>query len=155
MGKKDANWYTRLLTTEELAEFIDEARNGKENKNAFIGLVESGTAKRIKAICGKDISKIMVESGAIRHSYCKKHHKLEKDDILHAVEIINNAASIEPSGTKHRDSEVLIFKGNNNGEICFLEAIRPKHDGWLSLVTCYRPQKAGQGSNATETAPRS
>jgi hypothetical protein len=154
-GKKDTNWYTHQLTTEELKEFIVEAKKGKENKNAFIGIVKTEAAQQIKAICGKVISKIMLESGAVRHSLGKIHHNLEEDDLLYAVEVINNPISIEVSPTKHRDSEVLSFKGNVNGEIYFLEAVRPKHKGWLSLVTCYRPKKAGQGSDAAETAPQS
>ncbi|MDR1931654.1 MAG: hypothetical protein LBQ57_02410 [Spirochaetales bacterium] len=154
-GDDSEKWYDHQLSTEELKKFIEEARNGKENKNAFIGTIQHSTAERIKAICGKNISKIMLESGAVRHSHNKLHHNLKDDDLLYAVEVINSPISIEPSPTKHRDSSVLTFKGYINGEIYFLEAIRPKHDGWLSLVTCYRPQKAGQGSDAAETAPRS
>jgi hypothetical protein len=128
---------------------MDEARNGNTNINAWIGVVRPEVSERIKAIAGLRVSKIMVESGAIRHSYNKEHHLLEENDLLHATEVINYPVSIELSPRKHRDSNVLIFKGN----IYFLEAIRPKHGGWLSLVSCYRPKKAGQGSDAAETAP--
>jgi hypothetical protein len=150
------NWYSHQLSAQELKQFIDEARNGKENKSVWIGMVEPEAAKRIKAVCGAGVSKIMLESGAVRHSYNKTHHNLEDNDLEYAVAVINNpTVTIGLSNQKHRDSEVLTFKGNINGEIYFLEAVRPKHDGWLSLVTCYRPKKAGQGSNAAETAPRS
>jgi hypothetical protein len=148
-------WYLHQLSRGELEGFISEARTGRANKNAWIGQVNPETAARIRDILGVDISKIMVESGAVRHSYGKKHHNLEDDDLFHAVEVINKPLSIELSPQKHRDSTVLVFKGNVNGEICFLEALRPKHEGWLSLVTCYRPKKAGQGSDAVETTPQS
>jgi hypothetical protein len=148
-------WYTHQLNPDELRGFIDEARNGSANKNAWIGVVQTEVSERIKAAFGARVSKIMIESGAVRHAYNKAHHLLEEDDLLHAVEVINNPASIELSPRKHRDSNVLVFRGNVNGEIYFLEAVRPKHDGWLSLVSCYRPKKAGQGSDAAKTAPRS
>ncbi|GHT53256.1 hypothetical protein FACS1894106_3870 [Spirochaetia bacterium] len=150
------DWYSHLLSPHELKRFIDEERNGKTNKSVWIGMVEPEAARRIKAVSGAAVSKIMLESGAVRHSYNKAHHNLEDNDLSYAVEVINNAATIiEVSSQKHRDSDVLTFKGNINGEIYFLEAVRPKHDGWLSLITCYRPRKAGQGSNAVETTPRS
>jgi hypothetical protein len=155
-GPSPEQWYAHQLSSQELKHFIDEERNGKENKSVWIGMVESDAARRIKAVCGAEVSKIMLESGAVRHSYNKAHHNLEDTDLEFAVAVINNPATIiELSGQKHRDSEVVTFKGNINGEIYFLEAVRPKHDGWLSLVTCYRPKKAGQGSNAAETAPQS
>jgi hypothetical protein len=148
-------WYTHQLSPGELLDFIDEARNGNINKNAWIGVVRTEASERIEAVAGIRVSKIMIESGAVRHAYNKAHHLLEEDDLLHAAEVINNPTSIELSPRKHRDSSVLIFKGNINGEIYFLEALRPKHEGWLSLISCYRPKKAGQGSDAAKTAPRS
>jgi L-threonylcarbamoyladenylate synthase len=156
-GKSDnkVEWYSHQLTTEELKKFIEESRTSRSDNHAWIGNVEAGTALRIKAISGVDISKIMIEGGAIRHSYNKAHHNLEDTDLLHAAELINKAKSIELSTQKHRGSDVLIFKGDINGEIIFLKAVRPKHGGWLSLVTCYRPKKAGRGSDAAKIAPRS
>jgi hypothetical protein len=38
---------------------------------AYIGTVVSATAQRIEAISGEKVKKIMLESGAIRHSYRK------------------------------------------------------------------------------------
>ncbi|WP_157784270.1 hypothetical protein [Treponema primitia] len=149
-------WYDHQLSSQELKQFIAEERNGKENKSVWIGIVEPEAAERIKTVCGDEVSKIMLESGAVRHSYNKAHHNLADTDLEYAVTVINSPSTIIAlSNQKHRDSEVLSFKGNINGEIYFLEAVRPKHQGWLSLVTCYRPKKAGQGSNAAKTAPRS
>jgi hypothetical protein len=149
------NWYMHQLSPDELRGFVEEARNGNTNKNAWIGIVQTEASERIKAAAGVRVSKIMIESGAVRHAYNKAHHLLEEDDLLLAAEVINNPTSIELSPRKHRGSQVLVFKGHANGEIYFLEAVRPKHAGWLSLVSCYRPKKAGQGSDAAETAPRS
>jgi hypothetical protein len=156
-GKSDnkVEWYSHQLTTEELKKFIEESRTSGSDNHAWIGNVEAGTALRIKAISGVEVSKIMIEGGAIRHSYNKARHNLEDNDLLHAAEIINKTKSIELSTQKHRGSDVLIFKSDSNGEIIFLKAVRPKHGGWLSLVTCYRPQKAGRGSDAAKIAPRS
>jgi len=154
-GQKAEPWYTRQLTQDELKRFIADAKAGKDDSKAWIGSVEPGTAQKINDLLGVQVSKIMLEGGSVRHSHKKAHHNLEEDDLLYAVDVINNAISIEISPQRHRDSDVLIFRGDINGEIYFLEAVRPKHEGWLSLVTCYRPRKAGQGSNAAKTAPRS
>jgi hypothetical protein len=154
-GQKTELWYTHQLTQDELKRFIADARAGKDDSKAWIGNIDPGTAKKIEALIKVQVSKIMLEGGSVRHSHKKAHHNLEEDDLLYAVDVINNAISIEISPQKHRDSDVLTFRGDINGEIYFLEAVRPKHEGWLSLVTCYRPRKAGQGSNAAETAPRS
>ncbi|GHU18628.1 hypothetical protein FACS1894163_10830 [Spirochaetia bacterium] len=53
---KPGNWYLHRLSSQELEQFIDEARKGKENKKAFIGAVEDDAANQIKAVCGKDVS---------------------------------------------------------------------------------------------------
>ena len=65
---KKEKWYKRQLTQDELKVFIEEARTGKNNNQAFIGIVETSAAQRIEDICGKKVTKIMIESGAIRHS---------------------------------------------------------------------------------------
>ncbi|GHV73121.1 hypothetical protein AGMMS49940_04230 [Spirochaetia bacterium] len=139
------NWYSHQLSFQELKQFIDEARNGKENKKAFIGTVESAAAMRIKAVCGEDVTSIMLESSSIRHSHGKIHHNLEDDDLLHLVDTINSATDIKLSPKKSENNKVLEFKKNINGEITFVEEVRINHGGWLSLVTCYRLKKQRRG----------
>jgi hypothetical protein len=111
-------------------------------------MVESDAAKRIKAICGKDIKAIILESSAVRHAYSKQAHNLEKDDLLHVVDVINSATTIEPAGT-HQDNDVLRFKKDIDGDIVFVEEVRAKHNGQLALVTCYRTKKAGRDPTHT------
>jgi hypothetical protein len=45
--KEDTNWYIHQLTTEELKEFIEEARKGKDTRKAFIGTVMPEAKQRI------------------------------------------------------------------------------------------------------------
>jgi hypothetical protein len=151
--KKDANWYTCQLTTEELKEFIDEARKGKDTRKAFVGTVMPEARQRIKAICGKDVKAIILESSAVRHAYSKKNHNLEDNDLTHIIEVINTATGIELSDKSHQDNIVLTFKKDINGELDFVEEVRMKHNGQLALVTCYRPKKAGRDPTHTRSAP--
>ncbi|GHT72102.1 hypothetical protein FACS1894110_26340 [Spirochaetia bacterium] len=139
------------LSQQELRQFIDESRNGKDNKKVFIGTIEPETAEKIKNICGEDLSDIVLDSEHVRHSYNKINHNLESDDILHSVEVINNAIEIKLSPKLNHGSKVLIFKGSVNGGIFFAEGIHSKN-GYLSLITCYRPKKSGRDPDGTPKA---
>jgi len=136
-------WYKRQLTQDELKVFIEEARTGKNNNQAFVGIVETSAAQRIEAVCGKKVNKIMIESGAIRHSYKKVNHNLNNDDLLHIVDAINTATDIKFSATKHQNNECLEICKNIDGNITFVMEVRIHYDGWLSLVTCYRQNRGG------------
>jgi hypothetical protein len=138
--KKDT-WYLKQLTHDEVKTFVEEARTGKTNEKAFIGTVTPDAALRIESICGKKVQKIMLESGAIRHSYGKEYHLLENDDIFHYVDAVNTATDIQFSGKKHLNNDVLTFTKDLNGKILFAVEVLVKHDGWLSLITCYRLHK--------------
>ena len=87
-------WYIHQLTHDELKVFVEKARTGKTNDNAFIGIVASAAVQRIEALCGKKVEKIMLASGAVRHSYGKVYHLLGKDDIFHFVDVVNTATDI-------------------------------------------------------------
>ena len=137
------NWYKRQLTQDELKIFIEEARTGGKNNQAFIGLVEKNAAQRIEAVCGKKVEKIMIESGAIRHSYKKANHNLKDDDLLHIVDAINTATDINVSATKHQNNECLEIGKDIDGEITFIMEVRIHYGGWLALVTCYRLYRGG------------
>ena len=134
-------WYTHQLTHEQLKLFIEEARTGKSNKKAFIGTVTPDAVQRIKSICGKKVQRIMLESGAIRHSYSKDYHLLEDDDIFYYIDVVNTSTDIQFSGKKHLNNDVLTFTKDINGKILFAVEVRVKHEGWLSLITCYRLHK--------------
>jgi hypothetical protein len=134
-------WYIRQLTHDELKVFVEKARTGKTNDKAYIGTVTPVAAQRIEAVCGKKVEKIMLESGAIRHSYSKEYHLLEKDDIFYYIDMINTSIDIKLSGKKHLNNDVIIFTKDISGQILFAVEVRLNHGGWLSLVTCYRLHK--------------
>jgi hypothetical protein len=134
-------WYIRQLTNDELKVFVEKARAGKTNDKAFIGLVTASAAQRIEAVCGKKVEKIMLESGAIRHSYSKEYHLLEKDDVYYYFDAVNTATDIRLSGKKHLNNDVITFTKDISGQILFAVEVRVNHGGWLSLVTCYRLHK--------------
>jgi len=138
---KKEPWYLHQLTQDQLKLFIEEARTGKTNDKAFIETVVPAAAQRIEAVCGEKVVKIMLESGAIRHSYSKEYHLLEKDDILLYADVVNTATDICLSDKKHLNNNVITFTKDINGQILFATEVRVKHGGWLSLVTCYRLYK--------------
>jgi hypothetical protein len=100
-------WYLHQLTQDELKVFVEESRIGKSNNKAFIGTVTPAADQRIEAICGKKVGKIMLESGAVRHSYSKDYHLLENDDIFHYTDVVNTATDVWLSGKKHLNNEVM------------------------------------------------
>jgi len=134
-------WYSHQLTKDELKIFVEEARTGKSNVNAFIGTVTPAAAQRIAAVCHKKVEKIMLESGAVRHAYSKDAHLLENDDIFLFVDVVNTATDIQLSRKKHINNEVITFTKDIDGKILFAAEVRVNHGGWLSLVTCYRLHK--------------
>jgi hypothetical protein len=138
-------WYMHLLTQDQLKLFIEEARTGKTNEKAFIGTVTPAAVQRIEAVCGKKVVKLMLESGAIRHSYSKEYHFLEKDDIFLYADVVNTATDICLSDKKHLNNNVITFKKDISGQILFAVEVRGNHGGWLSLVTCYRLKKIRGG----------
>ena len=140
---KKEKWYKTQLTQDELKVFIEEARTGKNNNQAFIGIVETDAAQRIEAVCGKKADKIMIESGAIRHSYKKVNHNLNNDDLLHIVDAINTATDIKISIKKHQNNECLEICKDIDGKITFIMEVRIHYGGWLALVTCYRQNRGG------------
>ena len=138
---KKEPWYLHQLTLDQLKLFIEEARTGKTNEKAFIGIVAPAAVQRIEAVCGIKVEKIMLESGAVRHSYSKEYHLLGKDDIFHFVDVVNTATDMQLSGKKHLNHEVITLTKDINGQILFAVEVRINHGGWLSLVTCYRLHK--------------
>ena len=134
-------WYSQMLTPDGFRQFVAAALAGERHKKAWIGTVTPSMAASIRGLCGKTVSKIMVESDAVWHSCKKSAHNLEPDDIFHLVEVINTADNIQKSGKGSQNNEVLKFSKDINGLITFVEEVRVNFDGWLALVTCYRQKK--------------
>ena len=139
----DEPWYIHQLTQDEFKLFVKEARTGKINEKAFIGDILPETAQRIEVICGKKAGKIMLESGAIRHSYKKTGHNLRDDDLLHIVDAINTAVDIKVSNRSHQNNKCLEINTDIGGIITFIMELRTHYGGWLALVTCYRLNRGG------------
>jgi len=137
-------WYEHELNRTELIQFIEAVRRG-ESRNAFIGKISNKTAKKIKTLVGADITKIILESSAVIHAEKNVKHNLMKDDIPRCVEVINNPKSIKKSPRQNRGNPVLLFEGDINGSIIFVESVHIKH-GELFLITAYRKNEVGQGS---------
>ena len=130
-------WYSHVLNHDELKLFIQNARDGKIG-NALIGMVSDSTKKVIKKKTGIDVTKIILEGSSVIHAYQPKH-KLEPDDIEKCVEVINNPIDITLSLIKSKQGlDVLIFEGDINGKIFFVEVVHKKYNGFLSLKTAYR-----------------
>ncbi|MCL1992525.1 MAG: hypothetical protein FWG66_06240 [Spirochaetes bacterium] len=140
---KSEKWYNKELSREELKAFLEKAGAGKSNDQAFIGVVSQDAAKRIEAVCGKKIGKIMIESGGIRHSCRKSSHNLEEDDFLHIVDVVNTATEIKLSDKKHQNNDCLFISKDIGGKITFVMEVRIHYGGWLALVTCYRKNRGG------------
>jgi hypothetical protein len=136
-------WYLRQLTQYELKEFVEKARTGKGNSIAYIGTVVPAAAQRIEAVCDKKVGKIMLESGAVRHSYRTLNHNLKDNDLLHIVNVINTATDIKISDTLHQNNECLEIRKDIGGELTFVMEVRIHYGGWISLVTCYRENRGG------------
>jgi hypothetical protein len=142
--KKDS-WYVKQLIHDELKAFVEESRfqTRKTNEKAFIGTVTPDAAQRIETICGKKVQKIMLESGAIRHSYKKANHNLNNDDLLYIVDAINTATDIKVSNTTHQNNQCLEICKDIGGKITFVMEVRIHYGGCLALVTCYRVKRGG------------
>ena len=137
----EKKWYKHMLTQEQLKIFIKEAKTGKSNDKAFIGVIEPNTSKIIETVCGKKAGKIMLESEGIRHSYKKANHNLDDDDLLHIVDVINTATDIKTSNKTHQNNVCLKISKDINGKLTFVMEVRIHYGGWLTLVTCYRKKK--------------
>jgi hypothetical protein len=116
-------------------------------------MVETNAAQRIWAVSGKKVTKIMLESDAIRHSDRVAHHNLKDDDMLILVDIINTAVDIKISDKKHQNNDVIKISKDIDGKITVTLEIRVGHDGWLALVTCTRKVRRGDASVPRKTPP--
>jgi hypothetical protein len=125
----EAKWYTRQLTQEEFINFISESLANKENRKAHIGMITYEAHQRIKDVCGKMMSNIMLESGTVRHCINKSSHNLWENDILLIPEIINTATDIQVSDTMNQNNECLEFRKDIDGDITLVVEARMNYGG--------------------------
>jgi hypothetical protein len=133
-------WVFHQLSREEYTAFVERAKAGEKHAKAFVGTIEPTAAKKIAEICGKTVSRVMVDSDAVWHAWKKKHHNLLDDDFLHFLDAVNAADSMEVSTKMHQDNQVLLFKKDINGIIVFLAEVREKNN-WLAFMDCWRLKK--------------
>jgi len=139
-----------IKSLEEYENFIKHSLNSKgdKNKKIKIGETTENTKTRIK----KNVSNIGIDNHGIIHSSQKKHN-LEPDDLLKAVDIINNADEIKMSNRKHQQNEVISFIKDINGNIELLAEIHESKD-FLMVFDVWRKNKVRRRPDAVKMTPR-
>ena len=99
----------------------------------------------------KKISNIDINKSGIIHAVTKKAHNIKPEDMLHAVDVINETDSLSLSDEKHQDCDVLVFKKDINGEITFLAEAHIQNN-YLLIFNGWR-KKAERSADATLTSP--
>ena len=157
----DHLWFTRELSPAEFAVFVAEAMTGTKGvqPKAFVGTVTPEAGRRIEAVCGVTVTKIMADSGAVRHAYKKAEHNLLENDLLLMREVVNAATDIHLSLVQHQNNICIEMSKDEAGILVFVFEARQNFGGWLALVTAYRQSlgkkvEAGRHSDAAK-APRS
>jgi hypothetical protein len=123
----------------------------KENKQVNIGITTEDSQKRIEELIGKRISNIDINKSGIIHTVTKKAHNIKPEDMLHAVDAINEADSMSLSDDKHQDCDVLVFKKDIKGEITFLAEAHIQNN-YLLIFNGWR-KMAERSTDATLTSP--
>jgi len=133
-----------------LQDFINETLKDRKAPHKWIqiGIIGEDAQKRIEEKCNSKVSKIHIDNYSIIHAMDKPSHNLEPDDLLHAVDVINNSREISLSNIKHLSNDVLIFKKDINGEIIFLTEVHVKND-YLLVFDAWHQKMARRYPNAT------
>ena len=133
-----------------LQDFINETLRDRKAPHKWIkiGIIGKDAQKRIKEKCNSKVSEIHIDNYSIVHAMDKPSHNLEPDDLLHAIDVINNSKDISLSDRKHLSNDVLIFREDINGEITFLTEVHVKND-YLLVFDAWRQKKARRYPNAT------
>ena len=141
------------VSKEEFLDFIFQSLKdkGRENKRVNIGKTTEDAKQRIEKIIGKKISNIDINKSGVIHAINKKAHNIKPEDMLHAVNVVNEADDTSLSGEKHQDCDVLVFKKDINGEITFLAEAHIPND-YLSVFDAWR-KKAERSADATLPSP--
>jgi len=146
---KKWNQIPEIKSQDEYESFIKYSLNskGEKNRKIKIGETTENTKTRIK----KNISNIGIDNHGIIHASQKKHN-LEPDDLLKAVDIINNADEIKKSNIKHQQNEVASFIKNINGNIELLVEIHESKD-FLMVFNVWRKNKVRRRLDAVKRPP--
>jgi hypothetical protein len=139
----DHLWFTHELSPAEFAAFVADAMSGTKSvqSKAFVGTVTPEAGQRIKAVCGITVTKIMADSGAVRHANKKTEHKLCEGDILLMREVVNTATDIHLSTLQHQNNVCIEMCKDEAEILIFVFEARKNFGGWLALVTAYRQKK--------------
>jgi hypothetical protein len=88
----------------ELKDFVNATMADKNApfKRLFIGTVSDTVQQKLKTDFGFTVTDIDIDKDGIIHAMDKAAHNLEADDLLYAVEVINNGQDIELSPLKHQ-----------------------------------------------------
>lgn len=131
----------KVLNKEDFKDFIKESKNFKENVKISLGELKDDAKKRIEAIVGKNIKRIVVESGNIKHAFKKKNHNLLDSDLDDMAEIINTTTDISLSPEKSSEGlPVVIFRKQEPNGVYILEKYRAGREE-LAFETAYRIKK--------------
>jgi len=146
---KKWNKIPEIKSQDEYESFIEHSLNNKGEKNIKIKIGE--TSEKTKTRINKNIRNIGIDNHGIIHASQKKHN-LEPDDLLKAVDIINNADEIKKSNRKHQQSEVASFIKDINGNIELLAEIHESKD-FLMVFDAWRKNKVRRRPDAVKRPP--
>jgi hypothetical protein len=138
-----------IVEKQELKTFIEDAMANRQapHKRIAIGTVSENVQKYIEDHFGVRMGGIGIDNSGVFHAKRKAAHNLEPDDLLLAVDVINNSDVIELSKKIHAHCKVLEFKKDIDGEITFLAEIHEK-DGYLLVFDAWRKKKARRYATA-------
>ena len=134
-------WFETDATKQDLRNFIHESLKNKKYKE-YIKICDlpSHFADKLQKKLGIRLKTLVLSSWGLRHSFVKKEHKINPEDILLFRKVIQNKKTvIEWEGESWRKHQKLIsFRGYSNGTIFFIATFN-KH-GELQLFDCYRKE---------------
>ena len=128
-------------TKEEVKQFLSDTIDTTKDRRISLGEVSESAKKRIKDKAGKDVNRIILDSGEIRHAMKKTAHNIELSDLERIGEIVNSTNDITLEDKKHQNNDVIRFVEEVDNGINLIMEFRAKK-GDLSLVTAYREKRA-------------
>jgi hypothetical protein len=138
---KDDSKKLKTATKEEVKQFLKDAINTKEERRISLGNVSDSAKERIKDKTGKDVNRIILDSGEIRHAMKKPEHHINLSDLERIGEIVNSTNEITLEDEKHQNNDVIRFVEEVENGINLIMEFRARK-GDLSLVTAYREKRA-------------
>ena len=130
----------KTATKTEVKQFLSDAMATNENVRISLGAVSDDAKSRIKAVLGKDVNRILLDSGEIRHAMAKQEHHVSLSDLENVAAIVNTTKSISLEPKRHQNNDVLRFKEEKENGLNVIMEFRSRK-GDLSLVTAYRVKK--------------